>query len=430
MRYKDLSTIQSDSYYSIAENILEESEIDFIFAGVREYIDGLLFNKEKYNIKNEDIEDFFEIFIIKASEFYYEYLENLSNFQDLSMLDKVDIIYLFLIDELPKWIYDETDYEDDELAEDDNKNVSTSDEPYDISKIDIINQQFEVQSLYKKYKREEKELDLSPDYQRNFVWTSRQKSKLIESILIGIPLPIFYIDTRNEDKWLVIDGLQRLTTIFTYMDDEFKLMSLQYLNHLKGKKFSQLERKYQRRIEDFQLLCNLVRPNTPSKIAFNIFQRINTLGTQLAVQEMRNAMFRGKSTALLTKLAKSDEFISIITEKKVKGYAKRMKDHAIILRYLSFSITHYLGYINNDMNEFLENTMEKINHMNDLEIKSLENTFKECMIKAKVIFEENAFAKLSDDKSRSNPISMPLFESLGYSLEHYSLDEIINNKSL
>jgi hypothetical protein len=90
-----------------------------------------------------------------------------------------------------------------------------------------------------------KELFLSPDYQRKFVWTSKQKSRLIESILIKIPLPIFYIDARNDDKWVVIDGLQRFTTIFEYLKDGFRLSSMEYLTHLNGKMFSTLERKYQ-----------------------------------------------------------------------------------------------------------------------------------------------------------------------------------------
>jgi hypothetical protein len=278
--------------------------------------------------------------------------------------------------------------------------------------------------LYRMYAREPKELELSPDYQRNFVWKPKQKSKLIESILIRIPLPTFYIDTRNEDQWVVIDGLQRLTTIFTYMDNQFKLTNLEYMPELNGKYWKSLDRKYQRKIEKYSLLCNLIRPGTPSKIASNIFQRINTLGTKLEIQEIRNAMFIGKSTKLLTKLSKSNEFIEIITEKKKKTYSRRKEDHAIILRYLSFKLINYMDYKTNDMPTFLENTMEKINHMDDLEINKLEDTFLECMRKGKILFEKEHFAKPSKRKDRTNPISKTIFESICFILDKYTYEEI------
>jgi hypothetical protein len=413
--------MQSDSYYSIAERILEEPEITFIYAGVKNYINELLENENKYNLKDENIEEFLETFFIDSNDFYYEYLHDSNTFNNYNLVVQAEIIYLFLKKELPAWIYEETGYEDSNNLESESEN---SNEPYDVSKIDIINQPLEIESLYRMYKIKPKELELSPDYQRNFVWKSRQKSKLIESILIRIPLPTFYIDTRNEDQWVVIDGLQRLTTIFDYMDDEFKLINLDYLKHLNGKKWKDIGRKYQRKIEKFSLLCNLVRPNTPSRIASNIFQRINTLGTKLEIQEIRNAMFRGKSTTLLKDLAQSEEFVHIITQKRVKGYSKRMEDHAIILRYLSFKITDYSQYKKNDMNGFLEDTMEIINNMEDLEIKSLKNTFIDCMIKAKTLFDENHFLKPSKKEKNTNQISKPLFESIGYTLDKYSLAEI------
>ncbi|WP_373002627.1 DUF262 domain-containing protein [Sulfurimonas sp.] len=426
VKYKDIDILPIDKYYKLAEEILEEPEITFIFAGTKEYINELIDEKNEYNIKIEDIENFLKIFLMDASELYEEFLYDSSTFNKLDILEQAEIIYLFLKKELPDWLYDETEYKDDNNKERENE----SNEPYDISKIDIINQPLEIESLYRMYKLKPKELELSPDYQRNFVWKPRQRSKLIESILIRIPLPTFYIDTRNEDQWIVIDGLQRLTSIFTYIDNEYKLINLQYLTHLNGKKWKDLDRKYQRKIEKFSLLCNLVRPNTPSKIASNIFQRINTLGTKLEVQEIRNAMFRGKSTKLLKKMAESNEFINIITRKRIKGYSNRMEDHAIILRYLSFKITNYLEYRKNDMNEFLEDTMDRINNMGDLEIKSLENTFLDCMKKAQILFDKEHFLKPSKREKNTNQISKTLFESICYTLDKYSFNEIEKNQAL
>ena len=397
-----------------------EDNLDFIKLATNTYLEDLIYEE----VNEEQKVNAFNSFFSRALEFYERYLASSDRFNEYSDLQKKDIIYNYLQNNLPDWIYDETDY-NNESIDDDNTNII----PYDVTKIDIINNTYQAEYLHRKYRFEE--IILSPDYQRNFVWTSKQKSRLIESMLIQIPLPIFYIDARDEDKWIVIDGLQRLSSIFYYLEDEFKLSNLEYLKELNGKKFSKLERKYQRRIEECQLQCNIIRPNTPPNIAFNIFQRINTLGTKLEVQEIRNAMYLGASTALLSELSKSEEFINIVTQNKVSGLSKRMEDHAIILRYLAFKITNYNRYNNNDMNDFLSNAMNKINNLHELEINQLKIDFKNSMKKAYIIFDNSAFRKPSKNKTRPNPISKTLFETISNTLEKYSIDEIeIHRKEL
>lgn len=415
-----VDNLENNSYYALAKNVVEEKEIEFIYGGVKKYFDELLEEREKYNLKDEDLTSFFKSYLEKASDFYYDYLIDYDDFTNYDISKKIKIIYLFLKKELDKSLKKDINYKEEEIEEEE----ITSIESEDITKIDIINQPFAIDSLYNMYKREPKELELYPDYQRNFVWKPRQKSKLIESILLKIPLPTFYFDTRNEDQWLVIDGLQRLTTVFLFIDNEFKLTNLEYLKDLNGCNWKSLDRKYQRKIEKYALLCNLIRPGTPSTVASNIFQRINTLGTKLEMQEIRNSMFIGKSTKLLGELSKSKEFRNIITEKKVKTYAKRREDYAIILRYLAFKITDYSNYVSNNMPHFLGKTMETINNMDDLEITSYKNTFLECMRKAEILFEKDHFAKPSKRKDTSNPISKPLFESIGYVLDKYTYEDI------
>ncbi|MCT7444112.1 DUF262 domain-containing protein [Aliarcobacter cryaerophilus] len=423
MTYKDIEIMKCDSFYLIAENIVEEKEINFIYPAVKKYFDELLEEKEKYNLKDEDLTSFFKSYLERASDFYYDYLIDYDDFSNYDISKKIKIIYLFLKKELDKSLKKDINYKEEEIEEEE----ITSIESEDITKIDIINQPLEIESLYRMYKRIPKELELYPDYQRNFVWKPRQKSKLIESILLKIPLPTFYFDTRNEDQWLVIDGLQRLTTVFLFMDNEFKLTNLEYLKDLNGANWKTLDRKYQRKIEKYSLLCNLIRPGTPSTVASNIFQRINTLGTKLEIQEIRNSMFIGKSTKLLGELSKSKEFVNIITEKKVKTYAKRREDYAIILRYLAFKITDYSNYTSNNMPNFLAKTMAMINNMDDLEITSYKNTFLECMKKGLILFEKDHFAKPSKRNDISNPISKTLFESIGYVLDKYTYEDIEKN---
>jgi hypothetical protein len=416
----DRDNIDEYLYYNIAKELLDENVVEFIYPAVFTYTKELIYK----DTTEEQTMDGFQSFLSKALEFYEKYLINNNKFKEYNSVGKEKIIFQYLQNNLPDWIYEETDYNNESLEDDNTNNI-----PYDVTKIDIINNTYQAEYLYRRYKFEE--IQLSPDYQRNFVWTSKQKSRLIESMLIQIPLPIFYIDARDEDKWIVIDGLQRLSSIFYYLQDDFKLSNLEYLKELNGKRFSKLERKYQRRIEECQLQCNIIRPNTPPNIAFNIFQRINTLGTKLEVQEIRNAMYLGASTDLLGELSRSEEFINIVTQNKINALSKRMEDHAIILRYLAFKITNYMRYDNNDMNDFLSNTMSKINNMHELEINQLKIGFKNNMKKAYIIFDNSAFRKPSKNKNTPNPISKTLFETIGNTLEKYSIDEIeIHNKEL
>jgi len=307
-----------------------------------------------------------------------------------------------------KQIKEEEDTEKEEFED-----IST---PYDVSKIDILFEPEYVDRLIRKY--DLGELNLNPDFQRNEVWKIKQKSRLIESILIKIPIPSFYIDARDEANWIVIDGLQRLSTIIRYMKDEFRLKDIEFLKELDGKKFSELDRNFQRRIEDFKLTLYLIRPNTPEEIALNIFTRINTLGEPLTQQEVRHAIYNGKSTKLLKELSESEEFQK--TVKPSSSMKKRMNDRELILRLLAFKISSYQNYQkSNNLAIFLAHTMKYINKMNDDEIESLKVFFKNSMEKANIVFGKYAFRKIYENDDYKRPINKSLFETFGYFLEEY-----------
>lgn len=304
---------------------------------------------------------------------------------------------------------------EDDIEKEDFEDIST---PYDVSKIDILFEPEYVDRLLKKF--EIGELNLNPDFQRNEVWQIRQKSRLIESILIKIPIPSFYIDARDESNWIVIDGLQRLSTIIRYMKNEYALKDLEFLQELEGKKFSQLDRNFQRRIEDFKLTLYLIRPNTPEEIALNIFTRINTLGEPLTQQEVRHAIFNGKSTKLLQELANSQEFKETINPSP--AMQKRMNDRELILRLLAFKLTSYHAYQkSNNLAIFLAHAMKKINAMDDVEIENLKVFFKNSMKKAQEVFGKYAFRKIYENDSYRRPINKSLFETFGYALDKYDI---------
>jgi len=385
-------------------------------------------NVKKYHFKDPILYKF-----SNCKEFYDKFLSGCQEFLSKTAEEKSQAYLNFLLEiEADDWLKEECDYNSLENFED--ESVTVGEKTYNINDIDILAQTPSIHAIKKKYDYEE--IDLNPDFQRNEIWTLKQKSLLIESILINIPIPAFYIDARNPSKMIVIDGLQRLSTILKYIEDDFALVDTEYLK-LKGKKFSTLERKYQRRIEDYELTFNMIRPGTPSEVAFNIFSRINTLGTPLSAQEIRHAMNMGISTDFLKKLSEIEEFQIAITKKKFKTLFKRMNDKALILRYLTFRMLGYdeNAYERNDMNAFLIKGMIHLNKLNINNeedrnyLDTLESEFKQSMKKAYLIFEKKCFRKyFSLNDGEKAPINIPLFETITNVLIKYNTEEILKHK--
>ena len=206
----------------------------------------------------------------------------------------------------------ETDIFNKELLDDEEEIEEKHNFNYDPEKINIVTQEPTIEQVLRRINEEA--LDLAPDFQRQAgIWDIEAKSRLIESILIRIPLPAFYIDGTNEEEWLVVDGLQRLSTLKQFVSDKsFKLTGLEYLIELEGKTYDQLERRYQRRIEETQVTVYLIAKGTPIEVKYNIFKRINTGGIPLSNQELRHALNPGKATKFLEKLANLKEFTRIV----------------------------------------------------------------------------------------------------------------------
>lgn len=298
-------------------------------------------------------------------------------------------------------------------------------QPYDPGRINVVRQEMTVFQVLRKIMN--KEINLEPDFQRNLVWDETRQSRLIESILIRIPLPSFYMDATNDDEWLIIDGLQRLSTLHRYVNEEkFSLQGLEFLEELKDKKFNQLPRSYQRRIEETPLLLYIIRPETPSEAKFTIFRRINTGGMVLTAQEIRHCLYRGKSTELLKELASSPEFRKA-TSNSVSP--DRMDDRECVIRFFAFYLTPYHEYQKRDFDTFLGDTMVKINQMSDNELAQISKAFKDAMIKAEAVFGKNAFRKPKGrDQRARNPINKALFEVWSVCLQKYPLDVLLKNR--
>lgn len=284
-----------------------------------------------------------------------------------------------------------------------------------IMQVKMTKEQFSVFEL-KRRLEVSKTLKMNPDFQREgYLWPIKQKSELIESILMGIPIPIIYFFEDEKGYKQVVDGRQRLSCIFDYLNEEFKLRDLKILQALNGKTFEQLTPQFQAKIEDYQFLAYTIQHPTHEKVKFDIFDRVNRGGTQLNNQEMRNALYLGKSTELLNTLVKSDNFLSA-TGNTISP--KRMKDKYIILRFLGFYLlrTGKLGNIEykSDVDEFLAEVMHFINKMKNEQINDLKLTFELSMKNSFSVLGEDGFRFSSDGKRR--PVNMGLFECVSYML--------------
>ncbi|MFZ5811229.1 MAG: DUF262 domain-containing protein [Thermodesulfobacteriota bacterium] len=301
--------------------------------------------------------------------------------------------------------------------------------PFNPALIDIDIRQMSLDTLTKRIK--ENEIDLSPDFQRKEVWKIDAKSKLIESILIRIPLPAFYMDGTDDDKWVVVDGLQRLSTIRDFIiNGTLRLQQLEYLTDLNNKTFQELPRQFQRRIEETQITAYIIKKGTPEEVKFNVFKRINTGGLPLSPQEIRHALNQGPSTQLLKELSECHEFLKA-TCKSINP--SRMDDRECILRALAFIITPYSSYKENSFDIFLIQTMRKINAYPEKELANLKNRFIRCMSAAHKILGKNAFRKYYPGWGRG-PINKALFETWTVNLNNLNDDHInkliINNKDI
>ncbi len=289
-------------------------------------------------------------------------------------------------------------------------------------KIKIDKDQYSIYEMKRKYDRGK--ICMDPSFQRNFVWKNKQMSELIESVIIGIPLPLIYLAESQRGDLVVVDGRQRLTTFIKFLNDEFRLNGLRILKDINGCCFSDLEKekrysKYATSIEDFQLVVQVIKYPTPDKVRFDIFDRVNRGGTPLNKQEMRNALYQGQSTQMLKELSEGEAFLAA-TGGSIS--AKHMKDRYIILRALCFDLyqkrklTDADGKIveyRSDIEDFLGTGMEFLNRIPSEELRGLKEEFERTMWHIYHIIGDNAF-RIPTEYERRRPISMTLFEALYY----------------
>ncbi len=251
----------------------------------------------------------------------------------------------------------------------------------------------EIDSLYKKYKKGK--LEVQPDFQRQFVWDQKKSSRLIESALLNIPLPVVYISQGKDGKEYVVDGQQRLTSFFSFIDGKFpdgkifNLSGLKVFPEYNGKQFKEIKEEDQDKVRCCKIRTITFRKESDEKVKFEIFERLNTGAVSLNDQELRNCIYRGKYNQLLKRLAQNAEFRSLMGITKPET---RMKDVELVLRFSAFFHQTYLKY-KPPMKSFLNYEMEKYQHISDSDGEALETTFKNSVQIVKSLLGKNAFKR-------------------------------------
>ena len=284
--------------------------------------------------------------------------------------------------------------------------------PFSTKDIKITPITMALPSLINKLKYDE--IDLNPDFQRHGdLWSPTNMSRLIESILLELPLPIFYFDVSNPDKWIVVDGLQRLSTIKKFMvDKKLKLKNLEFLEELDGKSYDDLDRGFYRIFENTQIVTYQIEAQTPKKVRYSIFNRLNTGGMPLNAQKIRQALNQqAKGVRFLIECAESDVFRNIVSVP-----AKRMLDRELVLRFMSFKLspnaTNEFPF--NNMGEFLDEAMEKLDNITDDEkLKELRNNLFETLeFSEKILGEKHRFSRSIGKTEKTNTLNRSLFDVL------------------
>lgn len=267
------------------------------------------------------------------------------------------------------------------------------------------------------------DLEIAPRFQRNFIWDRTRKSRLIESIFLGLPLPTIYLSQYPDGRLTIVDGLQRINTIKDFMEDKFSLCNMEYFNDYNDKKYSELilSRLLLRRFKQTVISCFVIDYRSPSQLKYDLFRRLNTGGKVLNDQEIRNCLARTTLQDTLYNMVNSDEF-KAATCGSVKDTRMAAQESALrfIYFYDQYSENNYIGDYDGDMKSTLDACVEELNKKNKNELTIYVDAFKKSMNLAHQLFGEYAFRKVSPNQNRKSSINKSLMLVLSVLLAKYA----------
>ncbi|MCU0438982.1 MAG: DUF262 domain-containing protein [Raineya sp.] len=325
--------------------------------------------------------------------------------------------------------------------------VSIIEAPFDPNLIQVSSQPLTIGDIIDRL--EHNEIKLDTEFQRlPDLWNNTKKSRFIESLLLKLPIPTFYFDAQDDNLWRVIDGLQRISTIKSFIiDKKLVLQDLEFLKQYKDHTFEMLPRDLQRRIKTFPITIYILGKGTPDVVKYNIFSRINQGGLVLKPQEIRHALHQGIGSDLVADLVRAisemDEAGNIkktatetgkmfvkVTEGKINPL--RMEDRDFATRFLAFYLIPYQDYLP-DLDSFMNKGMAKIKELTQEQIDKLKNDFYKALFTAYEIFGNDAFRKRYRLEDSRKPINKALFEVLTVNFAKLTQEErdlLIANKDI
>ena len=281
-------------------------------------------------------------------------------------------------------------------AELDTEELSFDDKDIDDDIEDISSQERQIFSdksdpsvldLYGRFK--DGELILQPDFQRQFIWDYKKCSRLIESAILEVPLPMIYLAEEHDGREAIIDGQQRLTAFFKYLDSDYPLTGINVLKEIRGKYFVDLDRFTQNAIKRCSIRTTTIKKESSESLRFEIFERLNTGAVSLNDQELRNCIYRGPYNLLLKELSQDPEFKYLIGITKLE---KRMRDVELVLRFAAFYHNSYLHY-SSPMRKFLNSDMMRYQYISEDETNELKKAFKNSLHILRSLFGKHAFRR-------------------------------------
>jgi len=282
--------------------------------------------------------------------------------------------------------------------------------------------------LYRQYQKGN--LELRPEFQRLQVWDNSKSSRLIESVLLEVPIPVIYLSEESDSKYSVIDGQQRLHAFIKFLENNLRLSGLTILAELNGKRFQDIPKNLQDKFENSTIRIIEVRKESNPDVKFEIFERLNTGAVQLNAQELRNCIYRGRYNEFLKELSEGKDFQCLLG---LKEPHYRMQDRELILRFFAFYHNTYLKYTPS-MKHFLNKEMEQNRNLNEEREKELRKAFKKSIRMAKTVFGDNAFKRFAVGSGKDyngywerNKINKGLFDIIMFGFTVYEEHQIVPN---
>ncbi|ARD28898.1 hypothetical protein OTEC02_09015 [Acinetobacter lactucae] len=276
---------------------------------------------------------------------------------------------------------------------------------------------------------DDSDIDLDPDYQRNYLWDNKKASLLIESILLNIPIPVIYVAENEESQWNVIDGLQRLNSLFRFFKNEFKLSKLEVLNELNGMTYHNLPPKAKRMLGNGMFRVVVLLAETHPEIKYDVFMRLNTGSVRLSEQELRNCLYRGKLNQFLKECTQNQTFLACLRLEKPH---KRFVDAELILRF--FAIRENYNLKNKEFNypgrmkTFLNNYMAKNQNLIDSKEIEFRDVFNMTMENINYVLGEKAFRRPLDGGNHETRVNRSLIDVLMLCFSHIDMAACKSNK--